>query len=71
MNICARVYLKKINLSRGAAEAADCEIILTELCQTEEKSVRSYQALQEPRRSGDDEEKLLHQLCDEGYLGAL
>lgn len=33
--------------------------------------VLSYETLQKPGRSGDDDEELLHQLCDKGYLSAL
>lgn len=31
----------------------------------------SHQTLQKPGRSGDDDEELLGQLCDEGYFRAL
>lgn len=33
--------------------------------------VLSHQTLQKPGRSGDDDEELLGQLCDEGYFRAL
>lgn len=40
---------------------------------TEKKCVcvLSHQTLQKPGRSGDDDEELLGQLCDEGYFRAL
>lgn len=40
-------------------------------CVSRVSDVKTYQAFQQPSRSGDDDEDLLHQLSDEVHLLAL